>query len=181
MARRCRRHRGQILSRHEHPLGRALLGIARYPARHGSYGAACTAEYHAYRLMVTGTDVNARRRDWQEQRRILEYECDVRIHAYLSRLGVFRDTDDLAYELDKTRRKRAVVRRRRCEQGSRAEDNFRTEHHGQREECAEAAVVCGKAAPSAQDCARMDAYQASRSRQRQQQHCDDTDEKKQAS
>jgi hypothetical protein len=93
--------------------GRALFQIPSYPPQHGTYGGESTAAGHEYRLAFTGVDVEEAQHVWQTQKRILDYECDVRIHRWISRLGLFDDVDELAYEGERLQRKRAVAHERR--------------------------------------------------------------------
>lgn len=103
--------------------GRAMFCIAPYPLQHGTYGAESTAAGHAYRLAFTGIDVEERHDAWQSQKRILDYECDVRLHRTLQRLGVFDDIEELEHEAGKLARKREVARARRLEKEDRAKRN----------------------------------------------------------
>ncbi|AIN97109.1 hypothetical protein LPMP_170710 [Leishmania panamensis] len=93
--------------------GQAMFRLPSYPPEHGTYGGESTAAGHEYRLAFTGVDVEETRSIWQTQKRILDYECDVRLHRLLKKLGLFNDVDELEYEADKLKRKRAVARARR--------------------------------------------------------------------
>ncbi|KPI86592.1 hypothetical protein ABL78_4321 [Leptomonas seymouri] len=93
--------------------GRALFRLPSYPPQHGTYGEESTAAGHEYRLAFTGVDVEETRHVWETQKRVLDYECDVRIHRWLTRLGLFDELDELTYEADRLRQKRAVARQRR--------------------------------------------------------------------
>ncbi|KAK7198710.1 hypothetical protein NESM_000835000 [Novymonas esmeraldas] len=93
--------------------GRALARLPSYPPQHGTYGEESTAAGHEYRLAFTGVDVEESRRTWKTQKRILDYECDVRLHSSLKKIGLFSDVDEMEYEAEKLERKRAVVRGRR--------------------------------------------------------------------
>ncbi|CAC9478129.1 conserved hypothetical protein [Leishmania infantum JPCM5] len=93
--------------------GQAMFRLPSYPPQHGTYGGESTAAGHEYRLAFTGVDVEETRSVWQTQKRILDYECDVRLHRFLKQIGLFSDVDELEYEADKLKRKRAVARERR--------------------------------------------------------------------
>lgn len=93
--------------------GRALFRLPAYPPQHGTYGEESTAAGHEYRLAFTGVDAEETQHVWQTQKRILDYECDIRIHQWLTRLGLFDDLDELAYESEQLQRKRAVAHKRR--------------------------------------------------------------------
>ncbi|GET87630.1 hypothetical protein, conserved [Leishmania tarentolae] len=93
--------------------GQAMFRLSPYPPQHGTYGGESTAAGHEYRLAFTGVDVEEARSVWQTQKRILDYECDVRLHRFLKQIGLFSDVDELEYEADKLKRKRAVALERR--------------------------------------------------------------------
>ncbi|KAG5508203.1 hypothetical protein JKF63_05459 [Porcisia hertigi] len=93
--------------------GQAMFRLSPYPPQHGTYGGESTAAGHEYRLAFTGVDVEETRSIWRTQKRILDYECDVRLHRFLKQIGFFSDVDELEYEADKLERKRAVARERR--------------------------------------------------------------------
>ncbi|KAG5508536.1 hypothetical protein GH5_06786 [Leishmania sp. Ghana 2012 LV757] len=92
--------------------GQAMFRLPSYPPQHGTYGGESTAAGHEYRLAFTGVDWEETRSVWQAQKRILDYECDVRLHRFLKRIGFLSDIDELEYEVDKLKRKRAVARER---------------------------------------------------------------------
>ncbi|KAG5481534.1 hypothetical protein LSCM1_05553 [Leishmania martiniquensis] len=92
--------------------GQAMFRLPSYPPQHGTYGGESTAAGHEYRLAFTGVDVEETRSVWRTQKRILDYECDVRLHRFLKWMGLFSDVDELEYEANKLKHKRAVARQR---------------------------------------------------------------------
>lgn len=102
--------------------GRALCGIADYPPLHGSYGNVCTAESHEIRIELLGVDTEEKREQWQTQKRLLEYECDHRLHRFFTSLGIFDPVEEMEYEADKLRRKVDVVRIRRRQRRDAAQE-----------------------------------------------------------
>ncbi|CCW63937.1 unnamed protein product [Phytomonas sp. EM1] len=94
------------------PPGRALCRIAEYPPQHGSYGAVDTAEGHEYRIDFTSVDMEDQRARWKAQKRMLEYEFDIRLHRYLTKTGLFTELDEMEFEAERLKQMRAVARER---------------------------------------------------------------------
>ncbi|ESL06698.1 hypothetical protein TRSC58_05625 [Trypanosoma rangeli SC58] len=101
-----------LIVNHTAPM-RALFGIQDYPPTHGMHGALATAEGHEYRLEFTGVDMEERREMWQTQKKILDYECNVRLHRILKHIGLFDSVEEAEYEAENLRKKLDVARDRR--------------------------------------------------------------------
>lgn len=93
--------------------GRALLRVEAYPPTHGSYGDTDTGEAHPYRLAYQGEDVEERRYVWQSQKRLLDFECNLRLHRMVTRLPLFSPVNELEYEAKNLQRKAEAARARR--------------------------------------------------------------------
>ncbi|CCW70783.1 unnamed protein product [Phytomonas sp. Hart1] len=91
------------------PPGRALCRISDYPPQHGSYGAVDTSEGHEYRIDFTSVEMMDQKARWTAQKRMLEYEFDIRIHRYLNKTGIFTELDEMQHEAERLKKMCAVA------------------------------------------------------------------------
>lgn len=72
-----------------------------------------TSNSHPYKLSFSGEEAEERREMWKIQKKMLEYECDVRLFRYVRRL--WTPAEELEEEAQKLQKKVAIARERRAQ------------------------------------------------------------------